>query len=251
MTSLSANHFCRLLLVLGATSLLASCATNEPGSEERESEETYATVRILTEATVEGNHQPAVESLTLPDLLYAGLQALDADRLLTPEGSNAFDYFARALAIEKDSVIALEGIEAIVERYLALAREAIGNGSFDAAERMLGRARLVKPSAAGIALVQTELANERESGDLFFQLDGAGVSAQSDSARAELAGIARQARDCGAFFLITAPTDALARWMFMAMRESVPGYRLRGNIELSSQTGVRLRLPDSDQGCSD
>jgi hypothetical protein len=37
--------------------------------------------------------------------------------------------------------------------------------------------------------------------------------------------------------------------MFMAMREAVTGYRLRGNIVLSAQTGVRLRLPDSATAC--
>jgi hypothetical protein len=114
---------------------------------------------------------------------------------------------------------------------------------------MLARAQRVNPVEAEIVRVRGELARERESGDLFFQLDGAEVSAESDVAKAELAKIARQARDCQAFFLITAPNDALGRWMFMAMREAVTGYRLRGNIELSAQTGVRLRLPDSATAC--
>jgi len=64
-----------------------------------------------------------------------------------------------------------------------------------------------------------------------------------------LAAIAKRARECGAFFLITAPNDSTARWMFSVMREAVEGYRLRGNIELSAQTGVRLRLPETDSAC--
>ena len=103
--------------------------------------------------------------------------------------------------------------------------------------------------------MQVELANERESGDLFFTFDGAAVSAQSNQARDQLADIARRARECSAFFLITAPNDSTARWMFSVMRESVEGYRLRGNIELSAQTGVRLRLRDTitdeDTACAD
>jgi hypothetical protein len=31
------------------------------------------------------------------------------------------------------------------------------------------------------------------------------------------------------------------------MRAAVPGYRLRGNIELSGRSGVRLRLPRTEE----
>lgn len=229
---------------------LASCASVEQEAAAVEGEAAGSGVRILSPASVEVLRKSEREALSLPDLLYAGLQALDADRLLTPEETSAYSYFARALRLDSDNEIAREGMRAIVARYLQLAREAIGNGSFDAAELMIDRAGVVDPAAAEITLVRAELAKERESGDLFFRLDGGEVSAQSDAARRQLADIARQARDCEAFFLITAPTDATARWMFMAMRESVEGYRLRGNIELSSQTGVRLRLPEGDNGCS-
>jgi hypothetical protein len=135
-------------------------------------EETKAVVNVLKPASVVSNAKQVVEALTLPDLLYSGLQALDADRLLTPDDDNAFDFFARALAMDSDNNIAKEGIAAIVARYLALAREAIGNGSFDSAELMIERAKLVDATVADIALVQVELANERESGDLFFTFDG-------------------------------------------------------------------------------
>lgn len=230
--------------------LLQGCASQPDTQTPPDEEASKASITILGEASVEANTAAQGEVLTLPDLLYAGLQALDADRLLTPEDSSAYNYFTRALAIDGDNSIAREGLDAIVARYLALAREAIGNGSFDSAELMLQRAQRVNPAEAELASVRGELARERESGDLFFQLDGAEVSAKSEAARAELAAIARQARDCEAFFLITAPNDALGRWMFMAMREAVAGFRLRGNIELSAQTGVRLRLPESTVTCA-
>ena len=68
---------------------------------------------------------------------------------------------------------------------------------------------------------------------------------QDQTIRSTLAGIAAQARDHDAFVLITAPDDELARWMYTTMRESVAGYRLRGNIEISGVTLIRLRMPDS------
>jgi len=52
---------------------------------------------VLKPASVVSNEKTTDEVLKLPDLLYAGLQALDADRLLSPENNNAFNYFSRAL----------------------------------------------------------------------------------------------------------------------------------------------------------
>lgn len=242
------KRFARLCVVVATLSLLVACASTE-SPEPLAPEKGTATVTVLKPASVVSTEKTTGEVFKLPDLLYAGLQALDADRLLTPENNNAFEYFSRALAMDSDNEIAREGIAAIVSRYLALAREAIGNGSFDSAELMIQRAKLVDATVAEIALVQVELANERESGDLFFTFDGMAVSSRSDQAREELAAVAKRARECGAFFLITAPNDSTARWMFSVMREAVEGYRLRGNIELSAQTGVRLRLPETDSAC--
>ena len=239
MVSSAIARSVRLSIFVGSVSFLVACANTKPSVLPTPAE-TKATVNVLKPASVVSTRKQVDEALTLPDLLYSGLQALDADRLLTPDDDNAFDFFARALAMDSDNGIAKEGIAAIVARYLALAREAIGNGSFDSAELMIERAKLVDATVADIALVQVELANERESGDLFFTFDGAAVSAQSNEVRDQLANIARRARECSAFFLITAPNDSTARWMFSVMRESVEGYRLRGNIELSAQTGVRL-----------
>lgn len=242
--------FARLCAFFVSASLLAACASNE-SPEPASAEKDTATITVLKPASVVSNEKTTSDVLKLPDLLYAGLQALDADRLLTPENNNAFNYFSRALAMDSDNEIAREGIAAIVARYLTLAREAIGNGSFESAELMIDRAKLVDATVAEIALVQVELANERESGDLFFTFDGAAVSSESDQAREELTAVARRARECGAFFLITAPNDSTARWMFSVMREAVEGYRLRGNIELSAQTGVRLRLPETESACGE
>lgn len=244
MVSSAIARSVRLSIFVGSASFIVACANTKPSVLPTPAE-TKATVNVLKPASVVSTRKQVDEALTLPDLLYSGLQALDADRLLTPDDDNAFDFFARALAMDSDNGIAKEGIAAIVARYLALAREAIGNGSFDSAELMIERAKLVDATVADIALVQVELANERESGDLFFTFDRAAVSAQSNEVRDQLANIARRARECSAFFLITAPNDSTARWMFSVMRESVEGYRLRGNIELSAQTGVRLRLPDT------
>ena len=179
------------------------------------------------------------------DLLFSGLQALDDDRLLTPDRDNAYDFFFKVLQMRPDNKIASDGMRRIVERYLELALDAANRGNFGGADRMLGRAEMIDASHPGIAEARRAVAGERNSGDLFFPLEERALRNRDEASRAALAEIAAAARDRDAFFLITAPDDELARWMYSVMRESVPGYRLRGNIEISGPTLIRLRLPDS------
>lgn len=198
-------------------------------------------IRVISEAEIIAGNR--VRPLSTPDLLYEALQDLDADRLLTPPDDNAHGKFKQVLARQPNNEIALEGIQSIVLRYLQLSEESMRRGLFEEAELMLERARLVDPSHVDIERVETALAAEMTSGDLFFMLDGGEVAARSEDAQQQLIDIAKQARQAEAFFLITAPSDELGRWMFGIMREAVAGYRLRGNIELASRTSIRLRMP--------
>ncbi|MFN3163314.1 MAG: hypothetical protein ACE37N_07500 [Pseudohongiellaceae bacterium] len=149
---------------------------------------------------------------------------------------------ASGASYEPNNTLALEGLEAIVLRYVELADDAIRQGLFDQAAELLDRARFVDDSHPAIAAAAQRLSQEEESGDLFFDLNASQIAARSDSVKDRLANIARQAREHEAFFLITAPSDEQARWMYSVMREAVAGYRLRGNIELASRYSIRLRL---------
>lgn len=182
----------------------------------------------------------------IADILFEGLQALDADRLLTPVDNNAYSRFQRALAFDPDNAIALQGLQDIAARYLQLSLQASRRGLFAEASTMLENARLVSPDHPELAAVWVALQAEMNSGDLFFDLDSTEVTRRSESVRAKLVDIARQAQALSANFLITSPNDDNARWMFTVMREAVEGHRLRGNIELASRTSVRLRLPRSE-----
>lgn len=179
----------------------------------------------------------------IADLLFSGLQALDDDRLLTPRFDNAYDYFNEVLKLQPDNEIALDGMQDIVERYLALALEAGNRGNFRNADQLLGRAVMIDSAHPGIAPVREALDAERNSGDLFFPLEERALRRQDAAIRETLAEVAAQAREHDAFVLITAPDDELARWMYSVMRESVSGYRLRGNIEISGSALIRLRMP--------
>ena len=198
---------------------------------------TLSPAEVITGVTDENRRQ------FIADLLYEGLQALDANRLLTPIDDNAHARFKRVLAFDPDNEIALQGLQDIVARYLQLAGEASRQGLFSEAELLLERARFVDENHPGIAIAWLGLQAEMTSTDLFFTLDANEFTRRSDKAQETLTDIARQAQQHNAFFLITAPNDDLARWMFSVMQEAVNGYRLRGNIELAGRTSIRLRMP--------
>ncbi len=226
--------------------LLQACQLQTPPPERTaEASPTLPEMRTIPAEEPETELIPPNLRRLIADLLFSGLQALDDDRLLTPQFDNAYDYFREVLQLQPENEIALEGMRSIVERYLELAREAGNRGNFTNADRLLGRAEIIDGAHPGIAPAREALAAERNSGDLFFPLEEGALRRRDEAIRSTLAGIAARARDDEAFVLITAPDDELARWIYATMRESVAGYRLRGNIEISGATLIRLRMPDS------
>lgn len=242
------TRFLRFLILTLGVLLLGSCQTApvESMDESVGSESEVLDIRVLSDAEVVSGSGNADRRSMIPDILYAALQALSEDKLLTPIDDNAHGRFKRVLAMDPQNELALEGLQDIVQRYLQLAGESMNRGLFDEANTMLGRARFVDSNHPGIAAAEEALRVEMESDDLFFELDYPIYASRSDMAREELADIARQTREHEAFFLITAPNDDLGRWMVSVMREAVTGYRLRGNIELSSRLGIRLRMQNDE-----
>lgn len=183
----------------------------------------------------------------IADLLYEGIKALNANRLLTPPDISAHAYFSRALAIEPENAVALNGLQDIVAKYLQLADQAGRQGQFDSATTYLRRAEQVDRSHQGIAGAWVKLEAEMKSNDIVHSISARELANQTATLMEELGKIGIQARDSGAFFLITAPSDVQARWIYTQMQAAVAGHRLRGNIELGDSPTVRLIMPsDSD-----
>lgn len=182
----------------------------------------------------------------IADLNYEGIKALNANRLLTPPDTSAHAYFMRVLAIEPENAAALKGIQDIVEKYLLLAEQASRQGQYESARTYLRRAEEVDREHAGIARAWVALEAAMESSDVIHNLNARELANRSEELMAQLASIAVQARESGAFFLITAPNDAQARWIYAQMQAAVEGHRLRGNIELGETPTIRLILPTDD-----
>lgn len=183
----------------------------------------------------------------IADLLYEGVKALNANRLITPPDISAHAYFSRVLAIESDNAMALQGLQDIVAKYLQLADQAGRQGQFDSARSYLRRAEDVDRSHQGIADAWLRLEREMQSNDVVHNINARELANKSATLMEQLGKIGIQARDSGAFFLITAPNDVQARWIYTQMQAAVAGHRLRGSIELGDSPTVRLIVPtDSD-----
>ena len=91
------------------------------------------------------------------ELLRAAAADVDALRLTTPAGDNAFQRYQKVLAVEPDNEEAVRGLEVIVSRYVTLANTALINGELDKAEHYLDSAGGVLPEDKGVALARTML----------------------------------------------------------------------------------------------
>src|SRR5690606_14676305 len=165
-----------------------------------------------------------------------------------PAGDNALDRYRQVLQLDPGNAVALEGIEAIVLRYVDLADAAMRQGQYDQAETLLGRAASLNPARAELLAARERLTVARQTKVQRFDLDPKGLEGESLEVMVQLAEIARQIQRNESTFLINARTDAEGRWIYKVMREAVGGYRLRGNIDISSTPGILVMQPP---GCAD
>ena len=111
--------------------------------------------------------QPAAQEETaMPgaeiDKLLAEARAnLARDRLTTPSGANAFERFQAVLARDPTNAEATNGLQAIVARYVALARRVAHDGHFEKAESFLQRAERIGVGTDTLLAARQQLAEMR------------------------------------------------------------------------------------------
>jgi len=185
------------------------------------------------------------QQLALADLLYEGLRALAADRLMTPAEGSALSIFNRVLSNHPENQVALDGIRDIAGRYLELADTAARQGHFDNAQLYLRRAETVYPEHQKLAAAARLLEFERQRTHSVHTINARQLNARSEILIEQLQEIAVQVRDRNLFLMITAPNDTLGRWIYAQMQSAVEGYRLRADIEIGEQPALRLVMPQA------
>ncbi|WP_339899903.1 N-acetylglucosaminyltransferase [uncultured Gilvimarinus sp.] len=201
---------------------------------------------VVTKPTVSPEQQRA---RTIARLLSQAERALAQDRLLMPAYDNAYDRYASVLQLDKDNEPAELGMQAIVLRYLDMARDAAQRSRYQEAHTYLDRAATILPDNAAVsAMISEQRKHTLEPqapvvADNAVMLNAGELQARSDTLKAQLKDLALRARRDDQMVLIVTGSDAEGRWVYQTMREAVKGYLLRGDIKVGSPVRVEFLSP--------
>jgi len=174
--------------------------------------------------------QQEIRRRLLNDLLFQGLQAVDADHLSEPYSESAVDYFGQVLDIEPDNKIAKDGMARVVQRYLSLADAALATGARHVARGYLDKAKRYGASQTELHLRQIKSAPLAKVPANEFLLSEDDLDLREDAILLRLTEVAVRALRANSRITIVARSDEEGRWIYQRMREVLVDYRLRGNI---------------------
>lgn len=241
------NPFSRQLLILSCVWVLSACQptkTEPPQPVVVEPPKPVVPVKVIE----------TKEQLAVRLLILNGEYTLAHDQLLTPETDNAFDYFRAVLKLDPNNQRAKGGLLGIVMRYVDLARQAAARGNYSQATTMLNNARMVDPDNLLIKEVAEGLSEQIKSappvepyrgGENEFLLDASLLGKESPDISSHLSQIVHKLKETDGLAMIIARSDIEGRWIYQQMREAVPGYRVRGDIQIGSPPRVKL-LPRTE-----
>lgn len=246
---------------------LSGCTSHQPVSSNvlvfDRSQALPARSRPFTEPAGALNQQQVIQVV---DWLQRAEQALRDKRLTTPERQNALFYYRQVLAQQPHNEEARKGLARIVERYLQWHEAAVRSGRYQQAAAYLRRAQRVRPDDPAIARaarqgetlrreaaaeakaravdaetpVTTSVGEVKLDAQGYISLDRTQLSKRSSQVRQQLAAIAELARSHNSRLTIEAPDDASARWVYQQLNNHSEDFRVRANLKIAAQPGVRL-----------
>jgi hypothetical protein len=191
------------------------------------------------------------QAALIAELLTAGDRALSADRLLLPLEDNAYDRFRAVLLLEPDNPVARSGLQAIVLRYLDMARTAAARSEYRQALSHISMADQIEPGSPLVEELEDSIREQQArqrahravvESDAEHLLDPELLRQRADEIVELLGEIARKVRASEESILIVARNDAEGRWIYQQMREAVPDYLVRGDITIGPRPRIQ-RLP--------
>jgi serine/threonine-protein kinase PpkA len=111
----------------------------------------------LTEAD-QGENAVSVRS-KISKILKAAEKDVQKMRLTSPPRENAYERYKQILLLDPENAEAQTGLQAIVDRYVAMAEKEIDKSNFDAARGFLDRASTVLPYVESIARTRSKILN--------------------------------------------------------------------------------------------
>ena len=224
-------------------------SASEPASVNSETVSETGLTSVAPAKQVIGQAERTRISLIL-ELLDRADTAIKATRYAQPADDNAMIYYRRVLALQPGFEEAEQGLEKMVDRYLAWSNTALRQGRLEAAQDYLSLARLVEPSSSKVAQAALSLKSKKVEGvkegvnqveDLrYTPLDKDQLRVRSQGLTKLLARVADTIRTENARVTIEAPTDSQGRWIYQQLNQRHEEYRVRANFRRVAQPGVRL-----------
>lgn len=208
--------------------------------------------------------------------LAAADMALSRDRLTTPADNNAYALYSRVLLKEPENNQALLGLEAIVQRYLVLAKSSHKKGNSNQAQLFLKRANKVVPGHQDIEKVRQQIkqmvikapakpsvkatvkSTKKPEYKALQSLAESVMTAPSGMQRQRLLipnnalqdkapvlvnylqTLAQQIEAVDGRLYIIAPRDKQVRWIYSVLNATNPDYRIRANIKHQSPAAIEV-----------
>lgn len=174
------------------------------------------------------------------ELLERADRALASQRLAEPRGDSAADYYQQVLRLQPGYEEALRGLDKIVDRYLQWRDAAQRQGREELALRYLALARRVDPDSVKVKRTGSGGQPPNTAPARYTRLDRGQLKAKSPDLVAVLEALADRIRAENARVTIEAPTDSQGRWIYLQLNQRHEDYRIRANLRLEKQPGVRL-----------
>ncbi len=127
-------------------------------------------------------------------LLEAADTDIEALRLTTPPGNNAFEKYNAVLSLEPQNEAAREGIDRVVNNYLQLAQSAAETGDIETARRYVSRAAAIRPDHPAVQSATARLARRDEAESLSRDIAQRAAQVTDKSTRRKLAGARKALR---------------------------------------------------------
>lgn len=216
--------------------LLLACTPLESTST---LEDEQTTVLMPAEMTTAVDERATEKENSIAAMLAEARRAMSEDRLMMPKQGSAYYWYQQVLTIEGSHPEAHQGMREMGAQYLRLAEQAYKLNRRARAELLLGRAMKISASLADVEAMKARYP-ERIKPNNEFHLAVKDLSRKNSQTIAQLRLLAEKARQLPSRLLIIARSDAEGRWIYKQMRQSVEGYRLRGNIKVGRVPKVVL-----------
>ena len=137
----------------------ANLTAEVPASPARQTPAPQESAATVAPTAASSDAATSTEKIVL--LLNAASSDLEALRLMSPPGNNAYEKYRQVLAIDANNSAARQGLAAIADRYLGLAYRDLDAGRLDRARTYLNKAAELTPDNPALREARNALAARR------------------------------------------------------------------------------------------